>query len=217
MTAKFIVIEGIDGCGKTSAITAVGKKFPNIHITREPGGPLLAEKIREILLSEKGSILSSSEQMDLFFAARQIHILETIKIKRDQGTHVISDRFDASTFAFQKCIEVIGERSYINNDLYDKFFSLRNHVVIPCEPSLYIYMKVDPEEGMKRRALARNQNINHFDLASLEEQKRRDISYHKFFEIVEKSTSSRVAVIDANQSQTKTIDVVVEVVTGEVC
>ena len=66
MKAKFIVIEGIDGCGKTSAVKAIGDTFPDIYLTREPGGTFLAEKIRNILLSEKGAILSTTRVLRSF-------------------------------------------------------------------------------------------------------------------------------------------------------
>ncbi len=215
MVAKFIVIEGIDGCGKTSAVEAIGKTFPDIHLTREPGGTFLAEKIRNILLSEKGAILSPEEQMDLFFAARQIHLFEVIKEKIKKNVSVVSDRFDASTFAFQKCVQVDHGKPVISDQLYNEFFKRRDHVVAGCEPSLYIYMSVDPEEGMRRRALARNQDVNHFDLASLEEQKRRDLSYQIFFELLRKSKTSRVAFINANQNKGKTIHDVIAIVREE--
>jgi dTMP kinase len=100
--APFIVLEGIDGCGETSAVKAIAKRFQQVHTTRDPGGTFLAERIRDFLLSEKGAILSLEEQMTQFFAARQISISEVIDRKRGEGVPVISDRFDSSTFAFQK-------------------------------------------------------------------------------------------------------------------
>lgn len=215
MKAKFIVIEGIDGCGKTSAVKAIGDTFPDIYLTREPGGTFLAEKIRNILLSEKGAILSPEEQMDLFFAARQIHLFEVIKEKMKKGVSVVSDRFDASTFAFQKCVQIANGKPVISDYLYDEFFKRRDHVVAGCEPTLYIYMNVDPEEGMRRRALARNQDVNHFDLASLEEQKRRDLSYQVFFELIRKARTSRVVVVDANQNKGKMIHDIISVIREE--
>ncbi len=179
--APFIVFCGIDGCGKTSAIKAVGEKFPTVDTTREPGGTPLAENIRNLLLSEKGGILSPLEQMHLFFAGRHIHIHERILPKRKSGIPVVSDRFDGSTFAFQRCLSLVAEKIEINQPLYEEFFRLREQVVHHCEPSLYIYLEVDPVIGMRRRAFAREQELNHFDLANIEEQKRRAVSYRTFF------------------------------------
>lgn len=213
--APFIVFEGIDGCGKTSACNAVAKNYPTIHLTREPGGAYLSEKIRNILLSDKGANLSPEEQMDLFFAARQIHLFEVINTKRNVGIPVFSDRFDASTFAFQKCVDVVGGLPLLNLPLYEEFFKRREHVVKGQEPSLYVYLNVDPVEGMRRRALARNQKVNHFDLAGLEEQKRRAASYEIFFDWVKQVRTSRVVVIDANQNQGKTIHDVMQVIAEE--
>ena len=212
---KFIVIEGIDGCGKTSAVKAIQKHHPSIHITREPGGTLLAERIRTFLLSEKGAILSPEEQMTMFFSARQIHLAEFIEEKRKQGGTVVSDRLDGSTFAFQKCLNIVDGQVVGNQTLFDEFFRLRDHVVVPYAPTLYIYMKVDPEEGMRRRALDRNQEMNHFDLASLQEQRRRDVSYERFFNIISHEGRSRVVLIDTNRHQHEVLQAVLSAVQDE--
>ncbi len=217
MKAPFIAFCGIDGCGKTSAIKAIEEKFPKAHVTREPGGTYIAEKIREILLSDTGAILSPKEQMDLFFVARQSHLLEIIEPKRNRGIPVVSDRFDACTFAYQKCITMVNENCFEKqNDLYERFFEHRKHIVSGYEPSLYVYLRVDPEEGIRRRALAKNQEINHFDIAKLGEQKRRHASYEIFFDFVVSVGTSRVCVIDANQNQGKVIHDVIHVVGKEI-
>ena len=213
--APFVVIEGIDGCGKTSAVKAIAKRYPNIHVTREPGGTLLAERIRSFLLSEKGAILSPEEQMTMFFAARQIHLAEVIEVKRGAGIPVVTDRFDGSTFAFQKCLNIENGLVVGDSKLFDEFFLLRDHVVVPYAPTLYIYMNVDPEEGMRRRALDRDQDMNHFDLASIKEQQRRSASYERFFSVVCHSGGSRVVTIDANLHKHQVIQLVLATIHDE--
>lgn len=194
--APFIVFEGIDGCGKTSVIAAIKRRYPFLFCTREPGGTFVAEQIRSLLLSPKGALLSPQEQMTLFFAARQIHLHEVIESKRQEGVPVVSDRFDGSTFAFQKCVERDGSG---NHELIEFFMSLRNNVVAGKEPSLYIYLQVDPGVGARRRSTASGQDANHFDNAQLEEQERRSVAYDAFLGMVRLSGVSRVEVVDANQ------------------
>lgn len=196
--APFIVFEGIDGCGKTSVVQAVGCEFPGIKITREPGGTPLAEDIRDLLLSEKGAILSPKEQMTLFFAARSIHLETLIEPLRFKGIPVVSDRFDLSTFAFQKCMKIDGT---FDVELFTRFTQLKDSVVFGKDPSLYVYLEVDPKVGVARRAVAKNQELNHFDLASLEEQYRRDASYKHILGSVKNSGTSKVVFVDANKSK----------------
>ena len=194
----FIVFEGIDGCGKTSVVQAIGKAFPRIHLTREPGGTPIAEDIRKLLLSEKGALLTPYEQMTLFFAARSNHLDRLIEPKRQAGVPVVSDRFDSSTFTFQKCMR--RDRTF-DVDLFVRFQQLRDEVVLGRDPTLYVYLLVDPRVGMRRRALASDQELNHFDLASLEEQERRHMSYAYILKSIETSGNSSVCTVDANKKK----------------
>lgn len=213
--APFVVIEGIDGCGKTTVVSELKRAYPNAFFIREPGGSLLAEELRDIVLSGIGDIMSSEQQMTMFYAGRQINILKEILPRRRNGIPVICDRFEASTFAYQKCMQYVGEELLMNLPLYDKFFSLRERVVIGCEPSRYIYLEVDPKVGMERRALARDQDSNHFDLAGLQEQKRRAASYREFFRKIEQEGVSKVFIVDANPPKEEVIPKVLALVERE--
>lgn len=99
---KFITFEGIDGAGKSTHIGAVadclsarGKTIIN---TREPGGTILGEKLRELLLHEK---MHLETEALLMFAARREHIAQVIEPALARGDWVISDRFTDATFAYQ--------------------------------------------------------------------------------------------------------------------
>ena len=208
---KFIVVEGIDGCGKGSAVAAIKKRFPNFITSREPGGTPLAEAQRNILLSPIGSMMTAEQQMDTFMCARRIHLIDKVYPALLEGISVITDRFDASTFAYQKVLTTFDEcHDDINQVLFDKFFQLRE-VVVTRKPDMYIFLDVDEEEGMRRRALDRNQESNHFDLASIVEQKRRRRAYQIFFSRTEDSYT-RYVTIDANQQKHRVAqDVLTEV------
>lgn len=102
IVGKFITFEGIDGAGKSTHITftaewlrAQGKK---VVVTREPGGTLLGEKLRELLLHEK---MHLETEALLMFAARREHLAQVIEPALARGDWVISDRFTDATFAYQ--------------------------------------------------------------------------------------------------------------------
>lgn len=99
---KFITFEGIDGAGKSTHLSFVANliKSRGIQVvtTREPGGTILGEKLREILLREK---MHLETEALLMFAARREHIAQVIEPTLDRGDWVISDRFTDATFAYQ--------------------------------------------------------------------------------------------------------------------
>jgi dTMP kinase len=100
----WVVIEGIDGAGKTSAVKTIQKVFEDqgleIEVYREPGGTILGEHIRQLLKTEHLSIFPLAEVL-LFYAAR-VQLLKTlIEPKRSEGKSIILDRFELSTFAYQ--------------------------------------------------------------------------------------------------------------------
>lgn len=99
---KFITLEGVDGAGKTTHIEFIKKYFINLNrdfiLTREPGGTLLGEKLRAILLHEE---MTPNTETILMFAARNEHIDKIIRPGLMKGTIVISDRFTDATYAYQ--------------------------------------------------------------------------------------------------------------------
>ncbi len=100
----FISFEGIDGCGKSTQVKILNEYFISKNIKtlliREPGGTLLSEKIREILLSKSFEITDISELM-LFSAARNNLVATVIEPAINNGIVVICDRFYDSTVAYQ--------------------------------------------------------------------------------------------------------------------
>lgn len=103
---KFIVLEGIEGVGKTTNMEFICQYLAKHHLdvvrTREPGGTALAEKIRDIVLhnKEKEPLYSDAELL-LMFAARAQHVAQIIKPALAQGSWLISDRFTDASYAYQ--------------------------------------------------------------------------------------------------------------------
>lgn len=101
----FISLEGADGCGKTTqayalkrALEAQGKA---VVLTREPGGTLLGESIREMLLSFKHANMAARTEMLLYAASRAQHVEEVIRPAKNAGAYVICDRFIDSSLVYQ--------------------------------------------------------------------------------------------------------------------
>ncbi|HET7765566.1 MAG TPA: dTMP kinase [Burkholderiales bacterium] len=101
---KFITLEGIDGAGKSTHVAGIADflrgRGKAVVATREPGGTLLGEKLRAVLLSQSMSI--DTETL-LMFAARREHIAKIIAPALSEGRWVVCDRFTDATYAYQGC------------------------------------------------------------------------------------------------------------------
>tara|TARA_B100000029_G_C17305681_1_gene862416 strand:- start:45 stop:665 length:621 start_codon:yes stop_codon:yes gene_type:complete len=104
MNGKFITFEGIEGAGKTTTIDMISNFLQenslDCIVTREPGGTVIGEKIRDILLDNKSKLDDKSELL-LMFAARNQHINEVIKPALKDNKWVICDRYIDASLAYQ--------------------------------------------------------------------------------------------------------------------
>ncbi len=100
--AKFITFEGVDGAGKSTHVATVAQflreRGKTVITTREPGGTVLGEKLRELLLHEP---MHLETEALLMFASRREHIAQVIAPALARGDWVISDRFTDASFAYQ--------------------------------------------------------------------------------------------------------------------
>ncbi|EOW6744329.1 dTMP kinase [Cronobacter dublinensis] len=149
MSSKYIVIEGLEGAGKTTARHLVVETLKSLGITdltftREPGGTVLAEKLRSLVLDIKSvgdEVITDNAEVLLFYAAR-VQLVETvIKPALARGEWVIGDRHDLSTQAYQ------GGGRGIDRALLT---TLRQAVLGDFAPDLTIYLDVDPRIGLER-------------------------------------------------------------------
>ena len=99
---RFITLEGVDGAGKSTHVAWIAEQLRArghaVHVTREPGGTPLAEKLRALILSEPMDALTETL---LLFAARDDHVRAVIEPALAAGTWVLCDRFTDATFAYQ--------------------------------------------------------------------------------------------------------------------
>jgi len=99
---KFITFEGIDGAGKSSHVEWLAEwlreKGQIVHVTREPGGTELGEKLRELLLHAP---MHLETETLLMFAARREHLDRLIEPALNRGEWVVCDRFSDATYAYQ--------------------------------------------------------------------------------------------------------------------
>jgi dTMP kinase len=102
---KFITIEGLDGCGKSTQLeklaAALRARGLSPVVTREPGGTPTGEQIRQLLLNTGTAGLAPLAELALMFASRAQHIREVIEPGLAEGRLVLCDRFTDSTEAYQ--------------------------------------------------------------------------------------------------------------------
>ena len=141
----FITIEGVEGVGKSTNIEFIKQYLGNLNIdylvTREPGGTLLAENIRDLLLSIGEDSPVELCELLLIFSARAQHIEKVIEPALKGGTWVICDRFTDATYAYQ------GGGRGMNAKLISE---LETMVQGSLRPDLTIILDLDPETGLSR-------------------------------------------------------------------
>ena len=140
----FISLEGIDGCGKTSVKEGLLQYFSNFPVLsiREPGGTLISEKIREILLDEKNQEITARTEAFLYAAARSQLVEELIRPALLQGKIVLADRYLDSTIAYQG----------YGRGLDLGFLTTLNQLCTSgLKPHLTLLLDIDPAEGQRRK------------------------------------------------------------------
>lgn len=157
-TGKFITFEGGEGAGKSTQVCLLIERLRkagiNAAATREPGGAPLAEKIRELVLSETPTAAVS--ELLLFAAARAEHIKVTIAPALERGDWVVCDRYIDSSRVYQGALGGI-DRAFIK--------AIEDQTVAPWFPDLTLILDVDAETGIGR-AHARG-GLSRFDAAEV--------------------------------------------------
>lgn len=203
MRGKFITFEGIDGAGKSSHVEWLASLLRDqgkvVHVTREPGGTELGEKLRELLLHK--SMHLETETL-LMFAARREHLAKVIEPALASGEWVVCDRFSDATYAYQG-----GGRGLDRAKLQQLEQWVHGHL----QPDLTLLFDLPLEVARERIALA-SRVLDRF------EQERADFHERVRQAYLERAHSSpvRIRVIDAQQSIEK-IRNLLEITVSSIC
>ena len=188
MRGLFITFEGIDGCGKSTQIDFLTKRFTKMKKpvvkTEEPGGTPGSNEIRKILLRENNFQWSVETEVLLFMAARNDHVEKVIKPSINDNKIVICDRFMDSTLVYQ------GMRSSQAKQLSLTLFEL-----IAINPDITFLIDMEPEIALER-ALSRSTEEDRFENYGISFQR----ELRKNFLDIAHKHSDRIRIIDGNQS-----------------
>jgi dTMP kinase len=159
MRGRFIVVEGIDGSGKSTMAARVASELARrgrrvLH-TREPGGTPLGEKIRALLLDAKHSEMVPMTELFLYMASRAQLVDEVIRPALRAGTDVVCDRYYYSTAAYQGAAGRIGMKTVL--DLAEKIARFER-------PDLVALLDLPPTVA-RRRAGDRHDRVESKGLA----------------------------------------------------
>ncbi|MFQ1049972.1 dTMP kinase [Avibacterium paragallinarum] len=188
MKGKFIVIEGLEGAGKTTAREAIlatlqQAGIDDVVFTREPGGTPLAEKLRQLIKYETEEPVSDKAELLMLYAARIQLVENVIKPALAAGKWVIGDRHDLSSQAYQ------GGGRQIDAQLLQ---TLKNTVLGDFSPDLTLYLDLDPEIGLARaRGRGELDRIEQQEIAFFQRTRRR------YLELVQQDPNA--VIINAEQ------------------
>jgi len=157
MIGQFITLEGTEGAGKSTNLKFIQSwleaKGIDLVVTREPGGTLIGEAVRSILLNTQFTEMTPNTELLLMFAARNQHIEEKIKPALAQGKWVISDRFTDASYAYQGAARGID---------FERIHALEQWVQQGFQPNLTFVFDLPIEVGMARVA-ARGGETDRFE------------------------------------------------------
>lgn len=190
MTGKFIVIEGLEGAGKTTAQNTViqtlrARGIADLVFTREPGGTPLAERLRSLIKEgHPDEPLTDKAEVLMLYAARVQLVENVILPAMARGAWVIGDRHDLSSQAYQ------GGGRQIDPVLLQ---TLRDTVLGDFRPDLTLYLDIAPALGLQRaRQRGELDRIEQQDLSFFERTRVR------YLELAHNDPNTRI--IDAGQA-----------------
>ena len=135
MRGLFITLEGGDGAGKSTQIRNIEKYFIDkgltVTHTREPGGPPIAEKLRQILLDPANKEMHAVTEMLIYAAGRAQNVREIVEPALERGEIVICDRYVDSSIAYQA----------YGRELGDMVAEVNRHATGGLSPDLTIWLQ----------------------------------------------------------------------------
>ena len=190
MSKGFLVsLEGPEGAGKTSVLEALipilEDRGVEVLTTREPGGVLIGEKIREVILDPSHTEMDPKTELLLYIASRRQHLVEKVLPALAAGKLVIMDRFIDSSVAYQ------GFGRGLDIEAIDW---LNEFATDGLKPDLTLYFDIEVEEGMARIAANSDREINRLDMEGLDLHRKVRQGYLSLLE----KEANRIVKIDAS-------------------
>jgi len=198
---RFISFEGGEGSGKSTQIKLLAKKlakYGDVITTREPGGTIEAEIIRNLLVKGEKNKWSGVVETLLLYAARKDHIDKVIVPNLNNNKWVLCDRFKESTIVYQ------GYGKNVDIKLIKKLDKL---ITDNLTPSLTFILDIDPKIGLKRSIRKANTETRYEKMS---------LSFHnkirKAFKKIASTNKRNFKLINANQD----IDLIKDIIWNEV-
>ncbi len=145
MKGYFFTLEGADGSGKTSIIKELKERLEKLNFkviaTREPGGSLISEEIRKIILDPNNTQMDVRTEALLYAASRRQHLIEVIIPALKEGKIVLCDRYVDSSLAYQGFGRDIG---------FEEVLKINEFAIDNYLPDLTLYIDVRPSVGLAR-------------------------------------------------------------------
>ena len=162
----FITFEGPEGSGKSTQIKKLQKFFAEkgfeTLLTREPGGTIPGDAIREVLISKSSGKLEAETEMFLMLAQRCEHLRKVINPALEEGKVVLCDRYFDSSVAYQGYGRGLGA---------DKVRKAHEEFLGDFLPTLTILLQIPPAEGLKR--------ANHGGTKQLDRMECEELAFHE--------------------------------------
>ena len=198
---RFISFEGGEGSGKSTQIKLLAKrlaKYGDVITTREPGGTIEAEIIRNLLVKGKKNKWSGVVETLLLYAARKDHIDKVIAPNLKKNKWVLCDRFKESTLVYQ------GYGKNVDIDLIKKLDKL---ITNNLTPGLTFILDIDPIIGLKRSKRKSNTETRYENMS---------LGFHnkirKAFKAIARLNKKKFILINANQD----INLIQDIIWNEV-
>lgn len=200
---NFITIEGCEGVGKSTQLSLLRKycqanNYNKIIFTREPGGSIISEAIRNIILSPQYSQMTNLTEAMLYAAARAQHVEEKILPALNDGYTVICDRYVDSSYAYQGFARGLGLK------LVQELNSI---AVGKCMPQFTVFLDLNPKDAFNRKGGA-----DHADRLETENLSFYEKVYEGYKQII-LNDPDRFIVIDASLDAQHTTKLIVEQLT----